>query len=422
MTSLAIPALDTQESHSDKCLRRVTLIWGLLFLNAIGSAGKSILPIPHRFDQLITQGALPVALLLALTINRKLFIRPNWFLGLFSVLAVTSVMMSIRFVSVGTAYRGFRLAAFVAILWLLTPWWRDRGLVLLRSQMVVLYAILGSLVVGAVVAPSKAFSLNYGSARLDGVIWPLAATAVGHYMAELVGLTVLLWWCGMIRRRPALWLIGLGFAALLASHTRTALLGLIGGLLVAGLSLFLSKGRVRRAFAISFVVIVAVVLPLSPQISSWLARGQDTQAIQSLSGRTSYWHLVLSAPRPETNKIFGSGMTNDGVMNQNTPALNGLPIDSSWIATYQNQGIVGCIIEGIIFLLLILTALMRPRGPTRALALFLIVYSLISSYTETGMGEASPHLLDLALAASLLVPRAALGSLSPLRKGSFGAS
>lgn len=422
MSALVIPATEREESSPVKTLRRVTLIWALLFLNAIGTAGpKSVIPIPHRFDQLITQGSLPVAFVLALTVNRKVLIRPNWFLGLFSLLAVTSVMMSIRLVSVGTAYRGFRLAAFIVVLWLLTPWWRERGLVLLRSQVLVLTVILGTLMAGIVIAPSRAFSLNYGSARLDGVIWPLSATAVGHYMSELVGLVILLWWCGMIRRRPALIIIGLGFFALLASHTRTALLGLVGGLVVAGLSLFLSKGRVRRTFAISLVVIVVVVLPLSPQISAWLTRGQDAQALSSLSGRTSYWHLVLSAPRPETNKILGSGMTDDGVMNQNYPSLNGLPIDSSWIATYQNQGLVGCIIEGLVFLILLITAVLRPRGPTRALALFLIVYSLISSYTETGMGEASPHLLDLALAASLLVPRAALRPIFPLHRNSVRA-
>ena len=88
-----------------------------------------------------------------------------------------------------------------------------------------------------------------------------------------------------------------------------------------------------------------------------------------------------------------------------TSVLNGLPIDNSWIATYQNQGIVGCVLEGVIFFVLLLTALLRPRGPTSALALFLIIYCLFASYTDTGMGEASIYLVDLTLAASLLVPR-----------------
>ena len=64
------------------------------------------------------------------------------------------------------------------------------------------------------------------------------------------------------------------------------------------------------------------------------------------------------------------------------------------------------VLEGAMFLVLILTALLRPRGPTWALALFLIVYCLLASFTESGMGEASSYLLDLTVAASLLVPRA----------------
>ena len=87
-------------------------------------------------------------------------------------------------------------------------------------------------------------------------------------------------------------------------------------------------------------------------------------------------------------------MTNDGVINQ-VPGLNGRPIDNSWLATYQNQGIVGCALEGFMFLGLLLTAALRPRGPTRALALYLIVYLIFASYTDTGMGEASIYLLDL---------------------------
>ena len=176
------------------------------------------------------------------------------------------------------------------------------------------------------------------------------------------------------------------------------------GLLVACSSLFLSKRRVRKSVAVTLVVIVAVLLPLSPLITSWLIRGQSTQSITNLSGRTDAWALVFSESRPETNKILGSGLTNDSVINQTVD--NGLPIDDSWVATYQNQGIVGCVLEGVMFFVLLLTALLRPRGPTRALALFLIVYCLFASYTDTGMGEPTIYLLDLTLAASLLVPRA----------------
>jgi hypothetical protein len=39
-------------------------------------------------------------------------------------------------------------------------------------------------------------------------------------------------------------------------------------------------------------------------------------------------------------------------------------------------------------------------------ALFLLVYCLIASFTETGLGQASTYMLDLTIAASLLVPAA----------------
>ena len=55
-------------------------------------------------------------------------------------------------------------------------------------------------------------------------------------------------------------------------------------------------------------------------------------------------------------------------------------------------------------------AFTRTRGPTRALALYLIVYCLIASFSESGLGGASQYLLDLSVAASLLTFPSATGS------------
>jgi hypothetical protein len=49
-------------------------------------------------------------------------------------------------------------------------------------------------------------------------------------------------------------------------------------------------------------------------------------------------------------------------------------------------------------------AVTHVRGVRRAVALFLIVYGIVASVTETGTGDASTYLLDLAVAAALLVP------------------
>ena len=111
---------------------------------------------------------------------------------------------------------------------------------------------------------------------------------------------------------------------------------------------------------------------------------------------------MLSTHRPTTNVVFGSGLTNDSVINSSNPATNGLPIDSSWISIYQDQGIVGEVLVSAAIVLLLLTALCRARGPTRAMALFLIVYCMIAGVSESGLGGASQYLLDLTVAASLL--------------------
>ena len=197
---------------------------------------------------------------------------------------------------------------------------------------------------------------------------------------------------------------------LVLTHTRTALLAMIVGLLVAGVSLLLARRRVRRTFAAVLLVVVVIGAPASPFLTHWLARGQSGQELRDLTGRTKAWSAVLAVHRPTTNVIFGSGLSNDAVNGSSNPALNGLPIDSSWISIYQDQGIVGDVLVGAIFVVLLLTTLCRARGPTRALALFLIVYCLIAGISQVGLGGASSSLLDLTVVASLVTFPSATGT------------
>ena len=82
------------------------MIWALLFFNVLSYAKMAtVIPIPHKIGQVLTQGALVAAFVLALTINPKVKVRPNLLLGLYSLLAIVSLAMSIRFIGVGTTYR-----------------------------------------------------------------------------------------------------------------------------------------------------------------------------------------------------------------------------------------------------------------------------------------------------------------------------
>ena len=122
--------------------RRVGIIWALLILNVLTFYPKTwsgqplLIPIPSAVGKLMTQGSLPLALLLALTVNRRLTIRPNVYMCLVSLIAVEAIVTSMEAGHIGTIYRTFRLLMFVITLWLLTPFWGRRDLLLVRCHLV----------------------------------------------------------------------------------------------------------------------------------------------------------------------------------------------------------------------------------------------------------------------------------------------
>ena len=372
---------------------RVGVAWGLLYFNTLTFfPHTSFIPIPGTIGKAIAQAALPAALLVALSVNPKVIVRPNVFLCLVSLLVVGAVLPMLQPQSFGIVFRTFRMAEFVAGLWLLTPWWGRRDLLLVRCYLVSIWVALGSVLLGLLVSPHRARA----NGRLGGALWPIQPTQVAHYAAVGVGVVIVLWFCGYIRGRTTLILAVVGGAILLLTHTRTALFALIASLLIAGLSLVVAKPRVRKLFATAGAVATVGVLSFSAAITTWLARGQSAQGLNNLTGRTEVWGPLLAFPRDKFQEIFGFGISN--------ASFNGFPIDSNWLSSYEQLGLFGVVICVIILIFLLVTAYFQPRGVRRALALFLIAYCLVASFTEDGFTDVSPYLLDLTLAASLLVP------------------
>jgi hypothetical protein len=355
----------------------------------------SALHVPSALGKATQQGALLAALVMALTVNRRIVIRPNVFLCLVSLLAIEALVTTLQPQYLGTVYRFFRLAEFVAALWLLSPWWGRRDLLLVRAHLASLSVALGSVVLGVLVAPGHALS----GGRLSGVLWDIPATEVAHYAAVTAGLVVVLWLGGMLRGRVTLLVVIAEGTILILTHTRTALVAMVAGLLVAGLSLIRTKPRVRKFFAAAGVIVSIGVMTVSGVATTWLARGETTHQLASLTGRTDFWGLVLNLPRTRFQDIFGFGLSNGSV--------NGLPIDSNWLVAYLQQGLVGVILCAAILLFLLVAAFFHPVGIRRALALFLITYCLIASFTQVGFANPTTYLLELTLAASLLAPSVA---------------
>jgi hypothetical protein len=387
----AVP-VDPAEARDRSVRRRVSAAWGLLFLNTLTFVPGGILHIPSHVGKGLAQGALPLALLVALTVNPKVKVRPNVFLCLVCLLVVDTVITSLQPQHLGTVYRTFRLAEFVAALWLLTPWWGRRDMLLLRCHLRWLFVALGSVLLGLLIAPGHAFA-NGG--RLSGVIWPMGPTQVAQYAAVAAGLIVVLWLARLLNGRVTLAGVTVAVAILLLTHTRTALVSLVAGILVAGLSLFTLNARVRKFFAAGAVAVSIGVMTVAGVVTTWLARGESAQGLATLTGRTNFWALVLNQPRTRFQEIFGFGLSNASV--------NGLPIDSNWLASYMMEGLFGVVVCAMMLVFLFVTAFFQPRGVRRALALFILTYCTLASNTEVSFTDVSTYLLHLTVAASLLV-------------------
>jgi hypothetical protein len=387
----ALP-LDPAVARDRSVRRRVGAAWGLLFFNTLTfTAGMSALDIPSKVGKGIAQAALPLAILTALTVNPKIKVRPNVFLCIVCLLIADAVLTAAQTPHLGTMFRTFRFAEFVAGLWLLTPWWGRRDMMLLRIHLRCLWGALGSVLLGLLVFPGHAFVY---SGRLTGVIWPMFPTEIAQYAAVVIGLTIVLWLGRVFSGRATLVGVAVAAGILLLTHTRTALAALVAGILIAGLSLFTVSTRVRKFFATGAAVISIGAVTAVGVVTAWLTRGQNMAGLMTLTGRTNSWALVLTMSRSRFQEIFGFGLSNASV--------DGLSIDSNWLSSYMQEGLFGVVVCAIILAFLVVAAFLQSRGVRRALTLFIVMYCLVASFTEDAFTDVSTYLLHLVVAASLL--------------------
>ncbi|WP_306320222.1 MULTISPECIES: O-antigen ligase domain-containing protein [unclassified Streptomyces] len=379
--------------------RAVGIVWLLLGLNTLGSAGaKTIFPIPRSIIQLVTMGSLVAAFALALALNTRLRIRSSAFLFLLTMLLVPSVISSLQLaVGFGALFRCGRLALFVATLWLVSRWW-DGSLTFVRYHIRMYAGVLVTVVAGLLISPGAAMPELYGG-RLVGALWPLTPPQIGQYTAVIIGLTVLLLVGRKVDKAGATAVIVPSLVLLALTHTRTATVGLLAGLALAICSLLLSSAAARRFFGWAVLVVTIAAVGFASAVQAWFLRGQTKEYFTSLTGRAKVWDALLSAPRSTVEQFFGVGLGDK--------SFGGLPIDNSWLAVYNEQGLIGVALVASVILVLGGVAMLRPPSLQRACAIFLISYVAISSYTEAGLGDASPYLLHLALAATLLATPAA---------------
>lgn len=393
---------------SDRAPKLVGAVWVLLLINTLSfTEAEMVVPFPRQAAQLVTMGSLALALVLAVVLNRLLLIRPNPFLLLLSLLMLLSVGSSLWLENgIDSLFRCFRFGIFVTTLWLTTRWWRG-DLTFVRHTLRFLVTMLLSTLVGLMISPDSAMSGDDN--RLVGTLWPMAANRVGQFAAVTVGLVFLLTLCRRINGRIAACVSVIALSCLILSHSRTALLGLIVGLVAASLSLLFTKRRVRLILTAIATVTTICVAVLWSGIQEWFQRGQDAELLGSLTGRQRVWNALLAEDRSANRQLFGMGLGDK--------SYHGGSIDSGWLAVYVEQGYLGISVIIVILVCLLGSAVARKPTPERACAIFLVFFCGVSSYSETGLGDASPYLLYLAVAASLLQPPPAEISVAPLQRG-----
>ena len=166
------------------------------------------------------------------------------------------------------------------------------------------------------------------------------------------------WLSGMVKTRLALATAAAGFAMVLLTHTRTATIGLIVGVTAAMLSLVVVRRRARRCLVMLLVVAALAAGPFAGLVSTWFDRGQSSEELANLTGRAKVWDQIVNEHRSTLDLWLGTGLADK--------SFQGLPIDDSWLAVYQEQGLVGDLIVAAILVVLLVTCLIRPRGPASA--------------------------------------------------------
>ena len=263
-------------------------------------------------------------------------------------------------------------------------------------------------IVGLVSAATGLPGLLSGQ-RLAGVIPPLRPNAI----AMLCGVPAIALAHNLLRGKGTfiqVSLLGVLLGAVLATESRTALLGLA----LAAVVIVLALRRMRRAVAVGLLALGAVILPAllyTPALMNMVMR-PGSASLLTLNSRTLAWETVLDTSARTWERWVGGGLS------IKTVAVKGQywdsqVLDSSWISALAQAGVLGTLVLAVWAFSLLSRSLRRaPDSFLPAMLLFL----LLRSFLENGLTEVSTSFL-LFFAISLVVwePRVEAAETAPTR-------
>jgi hypothetical protein len=135
---------------------------------------------------------------------------------------------------------------------------------------------------------------------------------------------------------------------------------------------------------------LALALPFLPGIIDWAVRGQDSEQLQKLSGRTAAWDFILSQPYDPQLFWLGHGLGDKRILlRRGQGDINVVPIDNSWLDSFWETGAVGATLVALAVLAASVYAFKTPGYAARTFAGFLMTYVLVASVNESGLCDFS---------------------------------
>jgi hypothetical protein len=375
--------------------RTAALVWILVFGSCLAWTGRPdfVIVLPPRVEQLGTAIAVVLAFWLALKLNPRLRLRGSWPVWLYALLPIVALMPALSGSAggLGTVARASRFLFALVALALISPVWRSDPWVIVNAHTRALRLCIGAALI------SLAIGLGQnGEGRLISQVPALQPPQVGQFAAVLAGMCAI----QMLSHSPRLPRCPLWFAlavvALLLSKTRTPLIAGAVALGVALLLLAVSHSRAREVVVTLILLGPALYLIMEPAVQAFLTRGQGDELLSTLTGRTLAWARVHDFPRTGFQELFGIGYGDK--------SIDGLPIDNGYLAAYHEAGKIGLVIVCTAMAVITLRAFAYPKAANRAMAIFLVGFVAVASYTETGIGDMSAYVMHVLLAGILLTP------------------
>ncbi|WP_203581834.1 O-antigen ligase family protein [Microbacterium hibisci] len=260
--------------------------------------------------------------------------------------------------------------------------------------------LMGAMAFWALIAAATGVGSLPAEGRLGGDVPEIHPNEVaGLAGAPLVALVV---WILRTRARP--WRVALAvvlLAVVVASGSRTALLGVLIAILVAFVVNGVHDRGVVYLLLVSLPVAYGIVF-FTGIVDSLATRGGSTDTTSALDARFDAWRVVLAWDWRSWQKWIGMGLSVKKIA-VDIRWRDEQVLDSSWASLLAQAGLIGTILVAGLVIWCLIGALVSSSR--RGAILPLLVLLVLRSTTESGLVDSAVPFALLVVIATLLTRR-----------------